>query len=75
LLGYIAYYAKDYQTAIDELLRGDQNDPFVLGLIAQAYQRRGDREKATEYYRKVMASPAHSINAAFARPLARAFLR
>jgi tetratricopeptide (TPR) repeat protein len=75
LLGYIAYYAKDYQTAIDELLKGDQNDPFVLGMIAQAYQRRGDREKAAEYYRKVLASPAHSINAAFARPPARAFLR
>jgi tetratricopeptide (TPR) repeat protein len=75
LLGYIAFYTKDYRRAVDELLKGDQNDPFVLGLIAQAYQRLGDREKAAEYYRKVMASSAHSINSAFARPLAQAFLR
>ena len=57
LLGYIAFFTKDYQQAADELLKGDQTDPFVLGLIAQAYQRLGDRAKAGEYFRKVMATP------------------
>jgi Tfp pilus assembly protein PilF len=75
LLGYIAYYSKDYRTAVAELLKGDQNDPFVLGLVALSYQRLGDREKAAEYSRRVMASSYHSINSAFARPAARAFLR
>jgi tetratricopeptide (TPR) repeat protein len=75
LVGYIAFFAKQYQPAIDELLRGDQSDPFVLGLIAQSYQRLGDRAKAEEYFRKVMATPVHNINSAFSRPLARAFLR
>jgi tetratricopeptide (TPR) repeat protein len=75
LLGYIAFFAKDYRQAIDELLRGDQSDPFVLGLIAQSYQRLGDRAKAGEYFRKVMETPVHNINAAFSRPLARSFLR
>ena len=75
LLGYIAFYGKDYKRAVDELLKGDLDDPFVLGLIAQAYQQLGDRAKAEEYFRKVMAIPAHNINAAFARPRARAFLR
>jgi tetratricopeptide (TPR) repeat protein len=75
LLGYIAFYAKNYMGAIDELSKGDQRDPFVLGLIAQSYQRRGDKAKAEEYFRKVMAIPTHSINSAFARPPARAFLR
>lgn len=75
LLGYIAFFSRDYRQAIDELSKGDQEDPFVLGLLAQAYRRLGDRDKAAEYYRKVMASTAHSINAAFSRPLARAFLR
>jgi tetratricopeptide (TPR) repeat protein len=75
LLGYIAYYSKDYRRAIDELAKADQEDVFILGLTAQAYQKLGDREKAAEYFRKVMASGAHSINAAFARPPARAFLR
>jgi tetratricopeptide (TPR) repeat protein len=75
MLGYIAFFAKQYRPAIDELLKGDQSDPFVLGLIAQSYQKLNDRPKAEEYYRKVMASTSHSINSAFARPLARAFLR
>lgn len=75
LLGYIAFFAKEYRQAIDELSRGDQEDPFVLGLIAQSYEKLRERDKAAEYYRKVMASPSHNINSAFARPLARKFLR
>jgi len=75
LLGYIAFFSKDYKGAIDELQRGDLQDPFVLGLIAQSYERLGDKAKAAEYFRKVMAIPVHSINSAFARPPARAFLR
>jgi tetratricopeptide (TPR) repeat protein len=75
LLGYISFFAKQYRPAIDELSKGDQTDPFVVGLIAQSYQKLGDRTKAGEYYRKVMALTTHSINSAFARPLARAFLR
>ena len=31
--------------------------------------------KAGEYFRKVMETPVHNINAAFSRPLARSFLR
>ena len=74
LLGYIAFYSGDYKRAIDELLQGDQRDPFILGLIAQAHERLGDRVLAREYFDKVMAVPVHSINTAFARPKARAFL-
>jgi tetratricopeptide (TPR) repeat protein len=75
LLGYIAFYGKQYAQAAEELRRGDQSDPFVLGLIAQSYQKLGDRARAEEYFRKVMATPVHTINSAFSRPLARAFLR
>lgn len=75
LLGYIAFFAKDYRRAADELSKGDLDDPFVLGLLGQSYQRLGDRAKAEEYFRKVLATPAHTINSAFARPLARASLR
>lgn len=75
LLGYIAFYSKDYRLAIAELTKADQEDPFILGLLAQAHQRLGQKTEAAEYYRKVMASPAHNINSAFSRPLARKFLR
>jgi tetratricopeptide (TPR) repeat protein len=74
LLGYIAFYSGDHKRALDELLQGDQRDPFVLGLIAQAYETLGDRTKAREYYEQVMAVPTHSINTAFTRPKARAYL-
>ena len=57
LLGYIAFFSKDYKGAIDELQKGDLQDPFVLGLIAQSYQRLGDKARAEEYFRKVMAIP------------------
>ena len=75
LLGYIAFFSKNYKQAIDELKKGDQNDPFVLGLIAQSHEQIGEKDAAAKYYRQVLASTAHSINSAFARPLARKFLR
>jgi tetratricopeptide (TPR) repeat protein len=75
LVGYVAFFGKDYRQAVDELTKGDQNDPFVLALIAQSHEKLGERDQATEYYRKVMALPSHSINSAIARPRARAFLR
>jgi tetratricopeptide (TPR) repeat protein len=75
LLGYIAFYSKDYRGAVRELSQGDLSDPFVLGLIAQAHEKLRDRRLAGEYYARVLAIPSHSINAAFARPKARAFLK
>jgi tetratricopeptide (TPR) repeat protein len=74
LVGYIEFYAKNYAKAIEELLKADQRDVFVLGLLAQAYDKTGDAAKARETFAKVMASPSHSINAAYARPLARQYL-
>ena len=75
LTGYVAFYGGDYKRAVEDLLQGDQQDPFVLGLIAQAYEKLGDRAKAREYYEKVLTLPAHSINAAFSWPRARAQLK
>ncbi len=71
LLGYNALYAKRYDAAIAELAKADQRDPFILGLIAQAHEGKGDTVKAREFYQKVMASNAHSIQNAFSRPVAR----
>ena len=74
LVGYIEFYAKNYPKAIEELLKADQRDVFVLALLAQAYDKAGDAAKARETFAKVMASASLSINAAYARPLARAYL-
>jgi tetratricopeptide (TPR) repeat protein len=75
LLGYIALEAGDYDTAVAELEKGNLDDSFVLGLIARAYEKKGNAAKATEYYRKVMAATTHNINTAFARQWARKFLK
>jgi lipopolysaccharide biosynthesis regulator YciM len=71
LLGYVAFYSGDYKNAIAELEKGSQRDPFILSLLAQAYEKSGDQARALEYYRKVMASNGHGPTNAFARPLAR----
>ena len=71
LAGYVNLYLKDYPNAIAELQKADQNDPFVLVLLARAFEETGDSSKARQYYTQALASNAHSPNNAFARPLAR----
>jgi tetratricopeptide (TPR) repeat protein len=63
-------YANDYKTAIAELQKADQRDPFNLVLLAEAYEKSGDAAQAKSYYGKVLESNAHNPPNAFARPLA-----
>lgn len=71
LEGYVAFYLGDTKAAIAELQKADQRDPFILVLLAQAYEKSGDKTQAMEYYRKVLASNNHGPTSAFARPIAR----
>ncbi|MGC2184691.1 MAG: tetratricopeptide repeat protein [Terriglobales bacterium] len=71
LTGYVAFYGRDYQTAITDLQKANQKDPFIQVLLAQAYEKAGDATRAREYYGKVMANNGHGPTNAFARPLAR----
>jgi tetratricopeptide (TPR) repeat protein len=71
LTGYVAFYTNDYKTAIAELQKADKRDPFILSLLAQAFEKTGDNAQAMDYYRKVLASNAHNPTGAFSRPLAR----
>lgn len=75
LQGYVAYYANDYKGAIADLQKADQHDPFILLLLAQAYEKSGNRAQATAYYRKVLTINTHNPTNAFARPLAEQNLR
>lgn len=68
--GYVAYYGGDYATAIAEFLKTNQNDPFNQVMLAQAYEKQGNKAKAAEYYQKVLASNAHNPTNAYARPIA-----
>ena len=71
LTGYVAFYGGDYKTAITELQKASQEDPFILMLLAQSYEKAGDAARAKEYYGKVMANNGHGPTNAFARPVAR----
>jgi tetratricopeptide (TPR) repeat protein len=71
LAGYVAFYGGDYKTAATELANANQEDPFIVCLLAQAHEKLGDTAKAMELYKKALTSTAHNSPNAFARPLAR----
>jgi tetratricopeptide (TPR) repeat protein len=71
LTGYVALYGGDYKTAIADLQTADQRDPFILSLLAQAYEKSGQSAQATDLYRKILAINVHNPTNAFARPLAK----
>ena len=70
LMGYVAFYGGDYPAAIAELQKANQKDPFILVLLAQAYEKSGDQKQAMDYYHKVLQIYAHSPTGAFSRPIA-----
>lgn len=71
IYGYVAFYAGDYKTAIDQFLKTNQNDPFNQAMLAQAYEKTGEKNKAQEAWKKVMESSGHNPTNADARPLAK----
>ena len=71
LLGYVAYYTKDYDRAIAELAKGNLADPFIANLLAMSYEAKGDLTNARQYYRRTLELNPHSLPNAFARPYAR----
>jgi len=71
LAGYVDLFLGNYAGAVSELQQANQQDPFVLVLLAQAYEKSGDAARAHETYEKVLASNAHNVNNAFARAIAR----
>jgi tetratricopeptide (TPR) repeat protein len=71
LTGYVAFYAKNYKAAIADLEKASQNDPFILALLAQSYEKLGDQAKAQELYRRILTFNNHNPTNAYARPLAK----
>lgn len=70
LAGYIAFYQGNYDEAIAWLSKADQEDPFVLGLLAQAFEQKKDTARAREFYGRVLQQPGFSLQLALSRPLA-----
>ncbi len=71
LTGYVAFYSADYKTALAELQKANQNDPFIQCLLAQTYEALGEKDKATELYRKAAAATAHNPATAYAVPFSK----
>jgi len=71
LKGYLAFYKGDTNAAISNLQEANQHDPFVLSLLAQSYEKSGDKAKAREINQAILTLNMHNIANAFARPLAK----
>ena len=71
LTGYVALYAGDPKTALTDLERANANDAFIQYLIGMAYEKLGNKEKATEMYKKAAATRGHNPPAAFAHSFTR----
>jgi tetratricopeptide (TPR) repeat protein len=70
LEGYVAFYSGDYTAALIALQKGNQNDPFIQCLMAQAHEKLGNKEQAAVFYKKAATTAAHNPAGAYARPLA-----
>ena len=77
LVGYVALYTGDLKTAEAELnktlaQRGMENDPFMHYLLAETFERQGNRNRARELYQRAYdLAMGHNPPAAFSRPAAR----
>ena len=68
LLGMIALEAKDYDAALAELQQSNQQNPYDLYRLCQAYQGKGDAGKAKEFCTKAAAfNSLPQLNLAFIR--------
>ena len=80
LTGYVALYTNDLRGAESDLtkaiaMQGNGNDPFLHALLAETYERLGDKARARELYQKAYdLATAHNPPAAYARRVARAKL-
>lgn len=71
LTGYVALYTGEFKKALADLQNANQNDAFIQCLIAEAYEKLGDKEKAAEYYKKASTTTAHNPPGAYAHRVTR----
>lgn len=75
LTGYVAFYDGDYKKAIIDLQdasdKANGRDPFILALLAQAYEKTGKKDQAMDLYKKILTINIHNPTGAYARPIAK----
>ena len=68
LNGMVAMKEKQYQEAINEFKQANQQNPYILFKLANAYQENDNKNEAKKYYEKCLNFNAlNSINQAFIR--------
>jgi hypothetical protein len=71
LTGYVAFYTGDAKLALVDLLKANQNDPFIQTLTGETYEKLGDKDKAAELFKKAAATTAHNPAGAYAKRVTR----
>lgn len=71
LQGYVAFWRGDYETALAQLSKADQNDPMIQCLLGDTHEKLGHKAEAKGFYEKAAKASAHNPPAAFAVPYAR----
>lgn len=71
LKGYVELYTGDYRSALEDLKQANQEDAFIQALLAQTYEKLGEKTQAVEHYQKAAKATSHNPPAAYAVPLAR----
>jgi tetratricopeptide (TPR) repeat protein len=71
LEGYVALYQKEPKAALAALTNADQDDPFILMLVARAHEQLKQRDAARQTWQRVLTLNGHSLQNALARPAAR----
>lgn len=68
IAGMVALEARDYDNAVAELQQANQQNPYDLYRLCQAYQGKGDKAKAQEFCRKAAEiNSLPQLNLAFIR--------
>jgi tetratricopeptide (TPR) repeat protein len=71
LTGYVALYTGDLQTALADLQKANTNDAFMQCLIGMTHEKMGQKDQATEWYKKASGVRGHNPPAAFAKSFTR----
>ena len=71
LAGYLKLEAGETQAAIEHLQQADAEDPFHRLLLARAYEKAGQKEKARATYQEVVDSKQNNIERALSYPEAK----
>ena len=71
LAGYLKLEAGEIPAAIEHLTQADADDPFHKLLLARAYEKAGEKEKARAAYQEIVDSRVNNLERALAYPEAK----